>query len=100
MDRKEIMETLLNDRRAADLLTRVREDISSLRHDVKHLMAHTGRHTIPDAIRDGSEQARDGLRRVGRAVRDHPTGLPLGGALLVGALAAGVWLLVRGNCEE
>lgn len=94
------MDKLFEDKRAADLLSRVRDDISSLRHDVTHLMSHTGRHTLPDALRSGREYARDGIERAGRVAREHPTGVSLGGLLLFGAVAAGVWLMLKdGECR-
>lgn len=92
------METkIFDDKRAADLLSRVRDDLSSLRHDVAHLVKHTGRHTLPDAVRSGREYARDGIERAGRVAREHPTGVSAGGLLLLGAVAAGAWLLIRGD---
>lgn len=92
------MDKIFEDKRATDLLSRVRDDISSLQHDVKHLLTHTGHHTLPDALRTGREYAREGIGRAERVAREHPAGVSLGGVLLLGAVAAGVWLLLKGDC--
>ncbi len=92
------MDKIFDDKRAADLLSRVREDLSSLRDDVKRLAQHAGRHTLPDALRSGRDYARDGIDRAGRVAREHPAGVSLGGALLLGAVAAGVWWLIKSDC--
>lgn len=97
------------DRRAAQLLTRVREDLSSLSHDVKTLLGHATRHTLPDGAKHlasrsgerlsvGRELASVKMRRLGDAARDHATGVSIGGLLLLGATAAGVYLAMKGGC--
>ena len=93
---------IFEDKRAGDLLSRVGDDLSSLRHDVAHLVQYTGRHTLPEAMRSGRDHARGGIVRAGRVAREHPTGISAGGVLLLGAVAAGLWLLfIKGNgcCE-
>ncbi len=91
-----------DDKRAADLLSRVRDDISCLRDDVKHLVRHTGRHTLPEGARElvssGRGYARQGIARAGHVARQHPAGVSLGSVLLVGAVAAGLWLLLNDGC--
>ncbi len=97
------------DDRAVNLLTRVREDISHLRQDLGNLVNHTTRQTLPRGARELADNARLQLeqgrryavkrfRRLGR--NGHPSpetvGL-LGGAILVGVIAAGVWLFLRGS---
>lgn len=92
------MDKIIDDKRAADLLSRVRDDIASLQHDVKHLVTHAGRHTLPDALRNSRDYAREGVERAGRIAREHPAGVSLGGVLLLGAVAAGIWLVLKGDC--
>ncbi len=97
------------DDRAVNLLTRVREDISHLRQDLGNLVNHTTRQTLPRGARELADSARQQLelgrryavkriRRLGR--NGHPShetvGL-LGGAILVGVIAAGAWLFLRGS---
>ena len=81
---------VFEDKRATDLLSRVRDDISSLRLDVKHLVRHAGTHTLPvgarELARSGRAYAKGGIQRAGRTVREHPAGVSLGGVLLFGAV--------------
>jgi len=97
------------DRRAAQLLARVGEDLSSLKHDVRTLLGHTTRHTIPDGARhlarsggerlaSGRDQALAGARRVSHVAREHPAGISLGGLVLLGAVAFGAYLWLKGDC--
>lgn len=101
----------LGDKRASQLLSRVRDDLSSLRHDVRTLMSHTTRHTLPDEARDLARSGRShlqsgrayavrGAHRVGRTAREHPAGISLGGVLLLGALAVGAYCLLSESCRE
>lgn len=97
IERYAMNSTIIDDKRAVDLLSRVRDDISSLRHDVAHLVQHTGRHTLPDTVRNSRDYARDRIERAGEVAREHPAGVSLGGALVLGAVVAGVWLLFKGD---
>jgi hypothetical protein len=93
------------DRRASSLLNRVREDISHLREDVATLFQHTTRHTLPQGARELADTARGRLAAGGqfaatrlRSLRSSPprqaVGV-IGGAILVGVLAAGIYALVK-----
>lgn len=101
------------DKRASQLLSRVGEDLSSLRSDVKMLVGHATRHTLPDGARElagmgrsrllsGRDFAADRVRCLGRSAREHSTGISVAGVLLLGAVAAGVYLLLNreGCCER
>lgn len=95
----------LQDSRAAALLSRVREDIAHLRQDVGNLARHTTLHTLPEGARELAENARHQLAAGGsyaasrlRALRSSPPRTSIGvigGAVLVGALAAGIYALCR-----
>jgi hypothetical protein len=95
----------LQDSRAATLLSRVREDIAHLRQDVGNLARHTTLHTLPEGARELAENARHQLAAGGsyaasrlRALRSSPPRASIGvigGAVLVGALAAGIYALCR-----
>ncbi|MCW1926611.1 hypothetical protein OKA05_28925 [Luteolibacter arcticus] len=94
-----------HDRRASSLLTRVREDISHLRQDVGNLFHHTARYTVPQGARDLADTARHRLVEGGhlaasrlRSLRSSPPRQAigvLGGAILVGVLAAGIYAIVK-----
>lgn len=98
------------DNRAAGLLERVREDISHLRQDLGNLVNHTTRRTLPHGARELADSAKHQLelgrnyavnrfrhfRPNGHAPSRQTVGL-LGGAILVGALAAGAYLFFRGG---
>lgn len=97
------------DRRAAGLLSRVREDISHLRHDVANLLTHTTKHTLPQGARDLADSARHQFAAGGnyaasqfRSLRAHPPKQALGvlgGAILVGVIAAGIYAVCKSdNC--
>jgi hypothetical protein len=96
------------DKRASQLQSRVGEDLSSLRNDVKMLVGHASRHTLPDGARElarsgrgrllsGRDYAAGRVRYLGRSAREHPAGVSLAGVLLLGAVAAGVYFLVKGE---
>jgi hypothetical protein len=95
---------LFNDSRATGLMSRVREDVSNLRHDIHHLISHTTRQTLPNGARKLADQAKQQLAAGGAnatsQIRDlggrHPTGL-IGGAIVVGLLAVGAYALTHHN---
>lgn len=100
--------TPFHDPRAGDLLSRVGEDISLLRDDVRHLIRHTTRHTLPVGARELAESARESLaagklRAAGqlRALRDQPNqpATWLGGAIVVGLIAAGIYWFCNEGCH-
>lgn len=96
-----------HDNRAAGLLSRVREDISHLRQDVANLVTHTTRHTLPKGARDLADSARHQLAAGGsyaasrlRGLRDSPPKQALGvlgGAILVGVIAAAVYVVCKSD---
>jgi hypothetical protein len=102
----------IHDPRANDLLSRVSEDVSLLRQDIGNLVSHTTRHTIPTVGRDLADTARHGIAagktftaaqiQALRRQVSQPATAWVGGAVLVGLLAGGVYLLTRNNgcCEE
>lgn len=99
--------TAFHDPRASDLLSRVSEDISLLRQDVGHLVSHTARHTLPTGARELAANARShlaaGRLRTAeqmRALREHagPPAAWVGGAVVVGLLAAGVYWFCKDGC--
>ncbi len=102
------MPALTEDRKMKDLVSRVGEDISQLRGDIRSLFTHTGRHTLPDSARELREQARERLHAGGefaatqiRYLRQHPgqssVGI-LGGLLILGAVGAGIYYLCKSDC--
>ena len=98
----------LKDDRAMDLLSRVGDDISVLRDDVRHLIGHTARHTLPAGARELAGSARDTLATGRqhavehlRGLREHPN-QPVtwvGGAVALGLLAAGFYWLCKDGCR-
>ncbi|WP_193212451.1 hypothetical protein [Luteolibacter marinus] len=100
--------SLFQDDRAAGLLSRVREDIGHLRQDVRNLVRHTTRHTLPDGARGLAGSARDQLvagrsyaASQFRSLRESPQRQAIGvigGALLVGAIAAGIYIICKSDC--
>lgn len=98
-----------SDHRGSNLLQRVRQDISHLRNDISKLLSHSTHETIPNSARDLAEQAKNQLAAGGAyatsRLRDlrhnHPSasnvGL-VGGVLLAGAIAYGVFAICRGCC--
>jgi len=99
---------LLNDRRAAGLLNRVLHDVSHLRDDIGNLLTHTTRETLPNSARDLAGQARNQLFAGGayaasrlRNLRVQPARQSagwLGGAILAGAVAYGIYALCHRYC--
>jgi len=102
------MNAPFNDSRASGLLSRVREDIAHLRQDVGNLVQHTARHTLPEGARGLADNARHRLAAGGnyaasrlRTLRQSPPRQAIGivgGALLVGLLAAGAYALCKNGC--
>lgn len=95
-----------HDPRAHDLLSRVGEDVSLLSQDVRNLVSHAARHTVPEGTREIAGIARQRLaeRRELTAAQlralGESCGKPaawVGGALAVGLLAAGVYALCSHN---
>lgn len=103
--------SLLQDRKVKDLLSRVGEDVSQLRNDISSLLNHTGRHALPESARELRDSARSRLHAGGefavsqlRNMRAHPgqssAGI-LGGLILLGAVGAGIYYLCKcdgGSC--
>jgi hypothetical protein len=90
-----------------DLLSRVGDDISVLRDDMRHLLSHTARHTLPTGAREIVDSARSGLaagRENGMArlrdLREHPNqpATWIGGAVVMGLIAAGVYWFCKDGC--
>lgn len=95
----------LQDSRTTGLLSRVREDIAHLRQDVGNLARHTTFHSLPQGARDLAENARHQLAAGGsyaasriRSLRTNPPRQAIGvigGAILIGVLAAGIYALCK-----
>lgn len=87
-----------------DLISRVGDDVSQLRNDISSLFTHTGRHTLPESARELRAQARERLNAGGHYaaayLREHPgrssVGI-LGGLVLLGAAATGIYYLCKGR---
>jgi hypothetical protein len=83
-------------------MNRVREDVSTLRDDIRHLISHTTRQTLPNGARELAGQAKQQIANRGAlaasGIRDlgarHPAGL-IGGAVVIGLLAAGAYALTH-----
>lgn len=96
--------SLFTDSRTTGLMSRVREDASTLRDDISHLLSHTTRQTLPNGVREMAGQAKQQIatRSASAAtmVRDlggrHPVGL-IGGAVVLGLLAVGTYALTHHN---
>lgn len=97
------------DKRASQLLSRVGEDLSSLRNDVKMLVGHATRHTFPDGARElarsgrsqllsGRDYAAERMRYLGQSARQHPAGVSMAGVVLLGAVAAAIYFIAKGKC--
>lgn len=96
------------DPRANDLLSRVSEDVSLLRQDIGNLFSHAARHTLPEGARGITDTARSRLA-AGRlysaeqlnALRNQaqqPAAAWIGGAVVVGLIAAGIYLFCKSDC--
>lgn len=79
-------ETPLQDSRTVGLLSRIREDIGHLRQDVGNLARHR--------IAAGSSYAASRLRSFRASPPRQAFGV-IGGAILIGALAAGIYAVCR-----
>lgn len=102
--------TPFNDPRAVKLLSRVREDLSQLRHDIASLVSHTTHRTLPDRAKEiantarqqfsaGSAYAAGRIRSLRQAPPRETLGIA-GGLVVVGLLALGVYALCKGNCQS
>jgi uncharacterized membrane protein YebE (DUF533 family) len=99
---------LFSDRRVNSLLNRVREDISNLRDDVGSLLTHASRETLPSGAREIADQAKNRFAAGSafaasrlRNLRSQPPTQSagwIGGAVVVGLVAYGVYALCRNNC--
>ncbi len=103
------MNSIFKDRRASSLLNRVRGDITNLREDIGDLLTHTTHNTLPSGARELADQARSQLAAGGayavsryRNFRGRPAYNQagwVGGAVAVGLLALGAYVLCRGCCS-
>lgn len=104
------MSSPFNDPHAVRLLSRVREDLAQLRHDVATLASHTTHRTLPDGARDiaanarqhfaaGTSYAADRLRSLRSAPPRDVLGVA-GGIVVVGLLALGVAALCKGSSQQ
>jgi hypothetical protein len=102
------MNTPFQDPRANDLLSRVSQDVSMLRQDIGRLFSHTTRHTLPEGVRGLADSARNRLAssklysaehlRALRGQVNQPAAAWIGGAVIVGLLAAGTYLFLKSDC--
>jgi hypothetical protein len=96
------------DPRANDLLSRVSEDVSLLRQDIGNLFSHTARHTLPEGARGLADTARNRLAAGKLYSAEHlnalrnqvnqPATAWIGGAVVVGLIAAGIYLFCKSDC--
>lgn len=96
------------DPRATDLLSRVSEDVSLLRQDIGQLFSHTARHTLPAGARGLADTARNRLLagrtysaehlRTLRNQMNQPATAWIGGAVVVGLIAAGIYWFCKDGC--
>lgn len=95
------------DPKANSLLSRVSDDVALLRQDVGHLIQHAARHTLPETARGlaGSARSRllagrdytsEHLRSLGQQL-NRPATAWVGGAVLVGLLAAGAYWFIKSD---
>ncbi|MES2996810.1 MAG: hypothetical protein V4733_08375 [Verrucomicrobiota bacterium] len=95
------------DPRAHDLLSRVSSDVSLLRQDIKSLFRHTTKHTLPTTAREIADCARtrlqagrdyttEHLRALGTQL-NRPCTAWVGGAVVVGLLAAGTYWFLKSD---
>ena len=85
-------------------MNRVREDVSNLRDDIRHLMSYTTRQTLPNGARELAGQAKQQLASSGAQVASRIRDLNgrqsagvIGGAVVIGLLAAGAYALTHHN---
>ena len=100
--------SLLSDRRASGLLRRVRADVSTLREDISSLLSHTTRQTLPNGARELADHAKHQLAAGGAyaasRLKDFRGSPPsqsaswVGGAMVVGLVAYGIYALCRNSC--
>ena len=100
--------SLSSDRRASGLLRRVRDDVSTLREDISSLLSHTTRQTLPNSARELAGQAKHQLAAGGayaasrlKDFRGYPprhSASWVGGALVAGLVAYGIYALCRNSC--
>lgn len=100
--------SLLQDSRASDLISRVSEDVSLLRQDIRQLASHTARHTLPAGARGLADTARNRLAagrtystehlRALRGQMNQPATAWVGGAVIVGLIAAGIYWFCKDGC--
>jgi hypothetical protein len=99
------------DQRASGLYSRVRQDITILRRDLRDLIHHTAHQTLPGSARGLASEAKrqlmaGGLKAVHR-IKSQTSSMPwknhsqgwIGGATVVGLLAAGVYALCRNSSQ-
>ena len=91
--------------RTNGLLSRVGEDVSMLRQDLGNLVSHTARHALPavadlakDRLASGGVYTMEHLRSFGVQMSKRATAR-IGGAMLIGCLAAGAYLLFNSRHE-
>ena len=100
--------TPFNDPRATDPLSRVSDDVSLLRDDIRKLASHTARHTLPLGARNLADSARtrfaagktysaEHLRAL-REQMNQPATAWISGAVAVGLIAAGVYWFCKTDC--
>jgi hypothetical protein len=102
------MSNPFQDPRANDLLSRVSEDVSLLRQDIGQLIQHTTRHTLPAGYRVLADRARTRLAagrehsaehlRALRGQLQQPATAWVGGAVVVGLIAAGIYWFCKDGC--
>ncbi|MES2922407.1 MAG: hypothetical protein V4819_12715 [Verrucomicrobiota bacterium] len=100
--------SIFTDRRAAGLLNRVRDDVSRLRDDIGSLLTHAKQETLPHGARELADQAKQQFAAGSayaasrlRGLRSQPTHQSagwVGGAVVAGLLAYGVYALCRNGC--
>ena len=99
--------TPFQDPRANELLSRVSEDVTLLRQDVGNLLSHAARHTVPEGVRELADSAKahfaasrrnsaEQLRML-RQQLNQPAAAWIGGAVVVGLIAAGVYLFCKSD---
>jgi hypothetical protein len=94
--------SILTDKRTAGLIHRVREDVSHLREDLSNLLSHTTSDTIPSRAREIADSAKQqittGTQYAANRLRDlgsNRTAEWVGGAVLLGLLAAGAYAITH-----